>query len=669
MRLNSSNPNDPASSVSPDEYWAATPDELELASEMVCKIEDYDNFCTMSGKLSLWRRSYEFYHRSAVRAGRINKAGNSGELSLININQYRNLLRHLLVMTMEQRPAFNTMATNSDTKSLEQAILGNCLLDYYLREKRLERFLRKAVEYALVFDEGFVYVSWDATSGEEYGVNPETGAKIFAGDIKYSTFYPGDVIRDFSRNTPEDPPWYILRGWANKYDLIADYPEMKEKILAVPCGDNARRTRISQLMNTESDEIPMYTLMHKASPSLPNGRLTVILSSDVVLFDGPLPYRGIPVYRVSGGEQLGTSFGYTVGYDLLPIQEMLDNLYSVAATNQNSFGVSNVAVPKGAGINVSSLGGGLNFIEYDPKFPEPKALNLTNTPPEIFQFMQILESIGETISGVSSVTRGNPEASLKSGAALALVQSMSIQFSADLQLSYTQLVEDCGTGTINLLRDFAKVPRIAAIVGKNNRSYLKSFTGDDLSEVQRVTVDQANPLTRTLAGKVNLAQDLMQNGLVESADQYITLLTTGRFEPVIEGKQKEQMLIREENEELAAGNKVQAIVTDKHMLHILEHASVTASVSARKDPRILEATLTHIQEHIEMMQNPQVAQLMAILHQEPLPAGAPQAGQMLDATPPTLQAAGAVNGPSLPGPPEGADANTAMMIEQQRNAG
>lgn len=669
MRLNSSNPNDPASSVSPDQYWAATEDPLELAAEMLTHVEDYDNFCYNSGRLALWRRSYEFYHRSAVRAGRLNKAGNAGELTLMNINHYRNLIQHLLVLTMEQRAAFNTMATNTDVKSLEQAILGNCLLDYYLREKRLERFIKTGVEYALVFDEGFVYVEWDATSGEEYGVNPETGAKIFAGDVKYSSFYPGDVIRDFSRNTPSDPPWYILRGWANKYDLAADYPEMREQILSVPCGDSTRRTRVSQLFNNESDEIPIYTLVHKTSPALPNGRLTVVLSSDVYLFDGPLPYRGIPVYRVSGGEQLGTCFGYTVGYDLLPVQEMLDNLYSTAATNQNAFGVSNVAVARGSNLSATSLTGGLNLIEYDPKFPAPQPMNLTSTPPEIFTFMEMLERLGETIAGVSSVTRGNPEASLKSGAALALVQSMSIQFSQNLQLSYTQLLEDCGTSTINLLRDFAKVPRVAAIVGKNNRSYLRSFTGDDLSEVQRVTVDQSNPLTRTLAGKVNLAETLMQNGLIENGEQYITLLQTGRLEPVYEGKTKEMMLIREENEDLAAGKPATAIVTDKHMLHILEHAGVTASTSARRDPNILGVTLAHIKEHIDMLKNPQVAELMAILHQEPLPPTAPQAGPGLDATSPTQVAAQEAQLPNLPQAPQNADPNSAMIIEQQRAAG
>ena len=52
----------------------------------------------------------------------------------------------------------------------------------------------------------------------------------------------------------------------------------------------------------------------------------------------------------------------------------------------------------------------------------------------------------ETLSGVNSVARGNPEASLQSGTALAMVQSQALQFMSGLQQSYIQLIEDVGTG-------------------------------------------------------------------------------------------------------------------------------------------------------------------------------------------------------------------------------
>ena len=130
----------------------------------------------------------------------------------------------------------------------------------------------------------------------------------------------------------------------------------------------------------------------------------------------------------------------------------------------------------------------------------------TSTPPEVFNFLNMLIQSAETISGVNSVTRGNPEASLKSGTALALVQSMSLQYISGLQQSYVKLIEDTGTAIIQILKDFATTPKVIALVGKNNRPLLKEFTGEQISSINRVVVDVGNPLSRTIAGRVQMAE-------------------------------------------------------------------------------------------------------------------------------------------------------------------
>jgi hypothetical protein len=120
-------------------------------------------------------------------------------------------------------------------------------------------------------------------------------------------------------------------------------------------------------------------------------------------------------------------------------------------------------------------------MEYDPAIGKPEAMNLTNTRLRFSTSLECLKACLRRLSGVNSVARGNPEASLKSGAALALVQSMAIQFSQNLQQSYARLVEDVGTGTIKILQTYASVPRVAAIAGKSNRPLMKQFTGEDLT--------------------------------------------------------------------------------------------------------------------------------------------------------------------------------------------
>jgi hypothetical protein len=648
-------------------YWATVPAN-EIADEILDKTEKFYEYLSLSGRLDLFRRSWAYYYRPRITGARLNPTGSQGELTAFSVNHYRNLLVHLETMTVQQRAAFEPRATNSDVKSQSQVILATGLLDYYMREKKLERNIKQAVKDCLIFGEGYVRAEWDATSGETYG-KTDTGATVYEGDMKYTNYIPLDVIRDFTKTSAGQDDWHIVRDFQNKFTLAAKFPELAEDILSDSADmlDMVETTTLNALALEDSDNVPVFTLIHKPTPALPQGRYTTVLNNGTVMMDGPIPYKETHVYRIAPDEESGTIFGFTVGYDLLSMQEGIDMLYSTALTNQATFGVQNILVPKGHDLSTSQMSGGLNVMEYDPKVGKPESLNLTQTPAEVFNFMQMIEKLMETISGVNSVARGNPEASLKSGAALALVQSMAIQFSMGLQQSYAQLVEDIGTGTINILKDFAAVPRVAAIAGKSNRPLMKEFSGNDLSAINRVMVDMGNPMTRTTAGKVNLAEQMMNFNLIENPDQYIQVITTGRLEPVIQGKQAELLLIKAENEKLADGIPQRALVTDQHSQHILEHKTVLASPEVRQDPNspVIAATLAHIQEHIELLKTADPT-LLALIHQQSAaaPGGQPpQAGQMME---PTNPAGNMPSMPNMPSPPEGTDPNSAAIIKAQQ---
>jgi len=654
-------------------YWASV-EPKEIANNILDKVEDFYEFLTMSGRLDLMRRSWSYYYRPRLTGGMLNPTGQQGELTSLSVNHYRNLLLHLETMTVQQRPNFEPRATNSDVKSQSQVILAAGLLDYYMREKKLERYIKTGVKDALIFSEAFVRAEWDATNGDIYG-KTATGAPVYQGDMRYTNYTPLNVIRDYSKESASLEDWYILRDFQNKFTLAAKFPDIADKILedSIDTIETYKTTVTTVLGLEESDNIAVFTLLHKPTPALPQGRYTTVLGNGTVLMDGPIPYEETHVYRIAPDEETGTIFGYTVGFDLLPIQEAIDVLYSTVISNQATFGVQNILVPKGHDLSTSQMSGGLNVMEYDPKTGKPEALNLTSTPPEIFSFIDMLEKLGETISGVNSVARGNPESSLKSGAALALVQSMAIQFSMSLQQSYAQLVEDLGTGTVNILKTFAAVPRVAAIAGKSNRPLMREFVGEDLGAINRVMVDMGNPMTRTTAGRVNLADAFMEKGMISNPDQYIQVVTTGRLEPVIEGKQAQLLLIKSENEELADGKPQRVVITDNHAQHILEHSTVLASPEARKDGNSpsMQVSLAHIQEHITMAQSPGYQMMAQMLgHQIMVPPAAPPMGagdggtaDMLNGAPPVAQQAEAIQQPNMPSAPAGTDEQSAEIID------
>lgn len=633
------------------EYFAAAPRDT-IASRVRQKREDYYQFLRQSRLLELWQRAYDGYYKASVHGGGVIHVGDNGEYSAVYVNHYRNICQNLLNLTVSQRPAWQARATNTDYKSQTQAKLANGLLDYYMREKRLERYVRKTVESAVaICGEAFIHVKWDANGGDEYGTT-ESGAIIRNGDLSYTVLTSPNVVRDPALKSFDERDWLEIRTYVNKYELAAQYPELAETITSLNYEyenqiDDILDFDYNNVFLTNTDLIPMYEFYHKDCAALPGGRYVCSLSDDTVLIDGPLPYREITVYRLAAGDIEGMPFGYTVGFDLLPIQKAINNLYSTIQTNQEVFGVQNILMPQGSNIGLEEIGGGLNILEYVPALGKPEAFQPIATPAEIFNHVQKLEQLMETLSGINSVIRGQPEASLKSGAALALIASQAYQTSLLLQASFVQLLEDVGTATVNILKDFASVPRVAMIAGLSNRSYMKEFTGDDLSEVNRVLVDVGNPLANSVPGRLELASNYMQIP-PEFRDQYAQIISTGRLEPVVEGQSAELLLIKSENEKLQRGENVIAIVTDNHALHIIEHKTVLASPESRDQPDIVEAALDHLQQHINLMKtgDPDLLQMTGT---KPLPpANPPPPPPMMNNQNPVPTQAEDVNMPSMP---------------------
>jgi len=644
-------------------YYAA--DSAEKAvGYLTKKSSNWFNHLYHNRYLEKIRKSWMSYHgayfsNDGGSGHEIVFGGEQGELVNMAVNHYQNIAKHMLVMVTSNRPAFQPKATNTDHKTQVQTFLAHGILEYYMREKRLERFLKRAVEYAIVLGSGFIKMEWNSTKGEIYdSIEPdedeivdyneegepvdENGRvlkpfPIYQGDIEFENLSPYDVVFDNTRETPDNHDWVLCRTFKNKYDLAAKYPEFEDQILGLQTKDQKQKgVRATLSYVDETVDIPIYEYFHRRTEALPQGRYLLYLDEEIILLDTPMPYRNLPIYRISPSDILGTPYGYSPMFDLLPMQDAVNTLYSTILTNQNAHGVQSILSPRGNDVKVNQVSDGMNFIEYNvvPEAPgggRPEALNLTQTPAEIFNFLQMIERAMETVSGVNSVARGNPEASLRSGNALALV----------------------------LIQDFAKVPRVAEIAGSANRSKVKEFVGDDVGSITRVLVDSGNPLAQTTAGRAEMASNLLQMGLIQSPEEYFAVLNTGKLEPLVQGSHDELLLIKAENERLVEGDEeILAVDTDNHALHIREHKTVLADPDARLDADLVSRTLAHIQEHIDALQQVD-PNLLSITGQQPL---APQGGspvapgsaapQQPNQAPPAAMPSSEAGMPMMPKPPQ-----------------
>ncbi len=600
-----------------DEYFASKEAD-QLASTLLSKGRSFFNLLESNAYLeklnNMWRAYHGDYGNDLDYGHRINFTGEQGEYVNLIVNHFRNIAEHILVMVTSNRPVMEARAINTDYKSMSQAYLANGILDYYMREKGLETCLKKACEMAIVLGSGFIKLAWNATAGDTYDADPETGEMAYEGELEFSVLSQFDVVVDGTKESWNNE-WIMTRGFENRFNLMAKYPELSDKIAGIPSKSSSTVYRLGVWSNDDTDDIPVYEFFHKRTEAMPNGRYLLFLSTDVVLLDTKMPYRQLPIFRISPSDIMGTPYGYTNMFDILPLQEGLNSLYSTIMTNQNAFGVQNLWVPPGSNIQVSALPGAMNVVESEIK---PEALQLTQTAPEVFNFINMLVEASETLSGVNSVARGNPESSLKSGTALALVQSMALQFLSGLQQSYVKLIEDTGTAIVNILKDFAKTPKIVALVGKNNRTFLKEFTGEEISAINRVVVDVGNPLSRTIAGRVQMAEQLLQMKAIKDPNQYFQVLNTGRLDALYQGDMSELLLIQSENERLMDGESPLVSPMDSHKSHILEHRSVLADPELRKDTVLIKNTLDHIEAHLNALSDTD-PRLLQLIGETPIP--------------------------------------------------
>jgi hypothetical protein len=611
-------------------YFAAR-DAKDCASAILEKSASF--FQTMRSNSYLEKISQMWYYyygnfnqETGSNGHEITFTGEQGELVKLPVNHFRNLAQNIYNMIIANRPVLEARAINSDYKALSQTYLANGVLDYYMREKGLEEAINECVEMAIVLGSAYIKMDWNAMGGEIYEEDPETGEPVFEGELEFSVMSPLDVIVDGTKER-WNHEWIATRTYVNKYNLIAKYPELAEKIINISTKGENLQTRLGYFSNDTTDDVPVIEFFHKRTAAMPEGRYMVFLDSDIVLIDVPLPYREIPIFRLAPANIMGTPYGYTNMFDIYPLQEAINALMSGALTNQNAFMVQSIFVPRGADIATDQIEG-MNIIEGNAK-PEP--IQLTQTPPEVFKMIEGLIDTAEMLSGVSSVTRGQPEASLRSAQALALVQSMSLQFQSGFQQSYIKFLENIGTCLLEILKDFANTPKLIALVGRNKRSLLKEFRGDMIRDIKKVIVDVGNPLSRTTAGRVQMADQLAQMKLIKNPQQYFMVMETGRLDTLMEGDISDLLLIKRENEWLLEGKDVYANPLDQHRMHIMEHRAVINDPELRQNPELLVKVQNHLQEHIDLLRTVD-PDLLMLINEQPLqdqmaPQQAPMPGQ------------------------------------------
>lgn len=623
------------------EYFAAAESD-ELVGHALGFITRWQSTIGTSqeGMAAVWWRNLMFYYSNLFYGTGTDSAldyvGAQGELIKMIVPQARSLNTQFLSLTTKQKLAFESEATSSDAATMADTRVANALTKQIIRNEHVDQQGYKMAEQASVLGLSYMKPCWNMMRGKPRAQDPETGEMIYSGDLEISVLSAFDVIFDTTKEDFFKQDYAICRVVQNRWDLAAKYPNMAEEIKSLPPVSKVTEYDMMWMQHFTEDSVFVYEFYHRSTPALPQGRMTLFSDKNTIYFDNQNPYMNpegeayVPLVQMKPEPIAGTGFGYPAFSNILPLQEMLDHGFSACATNQAAFAVQSVLNPIGNDISVTDLGG-MKFVNYKPMADssggKPEALNLVRTSPETFKFVEMIRSNMMEIYNIPGALRGSPPPGVTAASAIATLTTNALEFAQNFSKSYFEALELVMTYSIWQYAQFADEEMIVHITGPNKKTIAKAFIGDDLKNVFRVVCKVANPLMATSAGKFEVANELMKSGKLKDVNQYFRLLEGAPLDALYEVDYNQEALIEVENDALRESRQVEALLTDNHPQHILNHLSLLDDPEIRMNGAMTHGVFAHVMQHRQLAEqlsmDPLLLQMLQTGIIPPMAAGAP----------------------------------------------
>lgn len=639
-----------------DVYFATLETE-NLAPELETRINRYYRFIRETGLLGRWNRGLRLLggldgNGRARNSAGVTFGGVQGEHVELRINMLRAFLRSMHTYVVGSRPAMQPRAIAVDAQTTNRTALAFSLMDFTLGKGNVESLASEAAWYCMPQGDCWLDVRWGKEPALPYMMDEEVSYPD--GDLKVSLRRADDLVRDPDAPSIEALQWQIIRSRVPRWDLAAKYPAHRDTILNANLRSDWRtmdNVTVSNRRDTtqEREYVTIFEFFHMPCAILPEGRYSLYVGGEIVE-DSVNIYGELPCVPMAPSPEPNTPFGYGESWDLLALQELYDSVATQLFTTQENFGLRNIFVQLNSNLTHSMIGGGLRLLEGSF---QPIPLDLEGGAVEgAIRTLGFAKESLQAMTGLNDAALGDASKS-QSGAALAMLHSLTVQFHSNQQRAYSQLLERVMYACLKRYRKFCTEERMVQIVGKNKAPSARNFTGKDLQGIVGIDIEIANPVMRTTAGRVETMNKLLESGMVKSPEQYLEGIATGRMDPIQQYALSQRMLLEMENEQILNGQYPPVLATDDHKFHIQEHTVIVNDPLTRQDPTIADCALAHIQSHIQALSTTDPTLVWALgLEPAPMPQmpmGMPMAPD--GGAPPAPGGGGAPSEPSMPEQP------------------
>ena len=577
------------------------------------------------------------------------RVGEEREYTRLRINEARSFLKQAIQTATSTNAAYKVVTSSRDFASIAGVDAADRAVTATMRKCFDARKKRKFLERMLVLGSAFVHVRWDPEGGDKtidtsLGIEQEvmSGAPVVQIGCPWDGYYDA--------REEDDLTWVVMRERRSKWELAALYPEHADK-LAEACGeDKFRRDRLfnSNVFDAAGSDEGTVTLQHfylAKQPGAENGRYIGFVQGVGALWDRELPItetRKLPVYLAQASTYIGANIGYADWWDVISIQQTIDNVVSDWTSSMRAQGRLNMYVAKGSGINLSQMSKGLRVFELDPGAVPPGFVE----PPKLAaagELLQYLHTRMEQVTQQNSVRRGSSD-NMKSGTMAALYNQQGIEAIGDVLEAAEHTDNAVANIVLDMLTNKSRGSFLIEVSGESERPYYEAFASTGLKGARSVRVENVSPMMRSAAGRFETFNAIA--GLPpDRVGPMLRGLDTGDWSGLTEQDKSKDLRIVKENEMLLHGQEVIVGAGDDPVAHVKTHWSLLEKLES-VDPTVIDpmtgegiqgkydavkrVVVQHILKHLEGWQyiDPRLASLLGIAPPPPMP-GSPTGDLMM----------------------------------------
>ncbi len=515
------------------------------------------------------------------------------------------------------RPTLNVRAFSDAEEDLKTARLSSNILRSVKNRVGLDKVISRATLWSETCGTAFYKVLWNFDDGNIIGTD-ETGHSLREGDVNVVALSPFEIYPDSLAAEGMEEVKSLIHAKAvpvseirekfgaeiagRKIDDFSLVPYSSASGWKKPADGDSRPD-----LSDREILIERYTVPDGAHPE---GRLEIV-AGDVLLYEGPLPYRNgdrgerkLPFVRQTCVELAGSFFGGSVVDRMIPLQRAYNAVRNRKHEFLNRLTSGVIAVEDGSVDAEEIAEDGLypgKVLVYRQGSKEPHFLDCGALPAEF-------EAEEERISGEFILFSGMSEISRNSANPTHVTSATGLQLLLDQDTERMQMtvesvdgaVKEIGKQVLHLYKQFAAAKRLLKMTGEGGSTELHYFSASDISadDVEFDTEYEKTPqqvkeetlalLSAGLLGEEGALTEEMRGKILDS-------LGYGNFETA-RGISKLHLRKAEKENVLLLSAELEADSYDDHKLHITEHTRALLS-GGEEDPAVKARIEKHIASH------------------------------------------------------------------------